>query len=146
MTRTENGRARDLERKGIEFIRYENRLHLKDLMAILGKMGITSVMIEGGSRLAFHALNDGVVDKVMYFIAPKIIGGRECYPAVGGDSFREIEDAIVLKNVTVKKTGGDILVEGYVRSSFSDEPGAGITGSTAGKRNPERSSPGRTLE
>jgi len=49
----------------------------------LGKMDITSVLIESGASLNSHALEDGIVDKVMFFIAPKIIGGKDSFPAVG---------------------------------------------------------------
>jgi diaminohydroxyphosphoribosylaminopyrimidine deaminase/5-amino-6-(5-phosphoribosylamino)uracil reductase len=114
VTKKETSRTRELEKKGIGIIRYADKLHLKNLMVTLGKMDITSVMIEGGSRLASHALDDSIVDKIMYFIAPKIIGGQKCYPAVGGDSFREIENAIAVKDITVKRIGEDILVEGYL--------------------------------
>ncbi|MDP3260874.1 MAG: bifunctional diaminohydroxyphosphoribosylaminopyrimidine deaminase/5-amino-6-(5-phosphoribosylamino)uracil reductase RibD, partial [Thermodesulfovibrionales bacterium] len=62
--------------KNIKIIEYDGeRVDLKWLMKKLGKMEITSVLIEGGSSLNSHALEHGIVDKVMFFIAPKIIGG-----------------------------------------------------------------------
>jgi diaminohydroxyphosphoribosylaminopyrimidine deaminase/5-amino-6-(5-phosphoribosylamino)uracil reductase len=62
-----------------------------------------------------HALEDGVVDKVIFFIAPVIIGGRESFPAVGGKTFRRLEDAYRIKNVRIKRIGEDLLIEGYLR-------------------------------
>lgn len=93
---------------------FKDKLELNWLMRKLSEMGITSVLIEGGSSLSAHALEDGIVDKVMFFIAPKIIGGKESYPAIGGKSFRRLEDAYRLKDVTARRTGDDILVEGYL--------------------------------
>ncbi|HXX58638.1 MAG TPA: bifunctional diaminohydroxyphosphoribosylaminopyrimidine deaminase/5-amino-6-(5-phosphoribosylamino)uracil reductase RibD [Thermodesulfovibrionales bacterium] len=104
-----------LAKKGITFIEYEGEmLDLAWLMDRLGEMGISSLIVEGGSSLNARALQDGIVDKVLFFIAPKIIGGKESFPAVGGRTFRRLEDAISLRDVRVKKLGADILVEGYL--------------------------------
>jgi diaminohydroxyphosphoribosylaminopyrimidine deaminase/5-amino-6-(5-phosphoribosylamino)uracil reductase len=51
----------------------------------------------------------------MIFVAPKMIGGRNSYPAVGGKTFRNLEDAYKLRDVNVTKVGDDILIEGYVQ-------------------------------
>ncbi|HHN64669.1 MAG TPA: riboflavin biosynthesis protein RibD, partial [Nitrospirae bacterium] len=75
---------------------------------------ITSVMIEGGSSLSAHALHDGVVDKVVFFIAPKIICGRDSYPATGGRACPSLEDAYRLRDLRVRRVGDDLMVEGYV--------------------------------
>ncbi len=72
------------------------------------------MLIEGGSSLNAHALSDGVVDKVMFFISPKIIGGKDSFPVVGGKSFRRLEEAYTLKDVSVRRFGEDILIEGYI--------------------------------
>jgi diaminohydroxyphosphoribosylaminopyrimidine deaminase/5-amino-6-(5-phosphoribosylamino)uracil reductase len=83
-------------------------------MLRLGERGITSLMIEGGASLSSHALEDGVVDKVMFFIAPKILGGKDSIPAVGGKGSHTLKDAYTLKDMTVRRTGEDLLVEGYL--------------------------------
>lgn len=104
-----------LSEKGIKIIEYEgNRVDLKWLMKKLGDMKITSVMIEGGSSLNAYALRDGVVDKVFFFIAPKIIGGKESITAVGGSFFRKLQDAYKICDIKVKKTGEDLMIEGYL--------------------------------
>ncbi|HMK48761.1 MAG TPA: bifunctional diaminohydroxyphosphoribosylaminopyrimidine deaminase/5-amino-6-(5-phosphoribosylamino)uracil reductase RibD [Thermodesulfovibrionales bacterium] len=95
---------------------YEGTLNLKWLLGKLGERHITSVLIEGGSSLNAHALSDGVVDKVMFFISPKIIGGKDSFPVVGGKTFRRLEEAYTLRDVSVRRVGGDILVEGYVNN------------------------------
>ena len=107
-------RVDEFRSKGIELLFYDGVLDLQWLMKRLGGMGVTSVMIEGGSSLSAHALEDGVVDKVIFFIAPKIVGGRDSYPAVGGKSCGALGNAYRLRDVRVKRLGEDILVEGYV--------------------------------
>ncbi len=107
-------KANILVNSGVKLVLFKEPLHLLWLMKQLGEMGVTSLMIEGGSSLNAHALEDGIVDKVMFFIAPKIIGGRESYPAVGGMSPRRLEEAYQLRHVSVRRLGGDMLVEGYL--------------------------------
>lgn len=100
----------------VHLIEYdEDRVHLQWLMKKLGEREITSVLIEAGSSLNAYALEDEIVDKVMFFIAPKIIGGRESFPAVGGRSFRKIEEAYLLKDMKVRRVGQDVLIEGYIQ-------------------------------
>ena len=70
-----------MREKGISFIKYQGEnLDLKWLMHELGKRAITSLLVEGGSSLSSNCLEAEIVDKVMFFIAPKIIGGREFIP------------------------------------------------------------------
>jgi diaminohydroxyphosphoribosylaminopyrimidine deaminase/5-amino-6-(5-phosphoribosylamino)uracil reductase len=109
-------KKKTLLEKNIKIVDYEGeRVDLNWLMKKLGETGITSVLIEGGSSLNSYALEDGIVDKVMFFIAPKIIGGKESFPCVGGKSFRKLPEAHQLKDITLKRIGEDILIEGYVK-------------------------------
>jgi len=104
-----------LQDKGIKFIEFEeDKADLRWLMSRLGEMGITSVMVEGGSSLNSYALNAGIVDKVMFFVSLKIIGGKHSYPAVGGKTFRRLDEAHSLKDVKVKWLEDDLLIEGYL--------------------------------
>jgi len=112
--RRSSKRLDELGGKGVKLLLYDKGLNLQWLMERLGRMDFTSVMIEGGSSLASHALEDGVVDKVVFFIAPKIIGGRDSYPAVGGRACASLAEAYRLRDVKVRTVGGDILVEGYI--------------------------------
>jgi diaminohydroxyphosphoribosylaminopyrimidine deaminase/5-amino-6-(5-phosphoribosylamino)uracil reductase len=114
VTKTQGNKLKYLIKTGVGPILFKDKLQLKWLMKRLGSMGISSVLIEGGSSLSAHALMEGVVDKVFYFIAPKIIGGKGSYPAVGGKTYRPLEKALRLKNMKVRRVGEDILVEGYL--------------------------------
>jgi len=86
---------------------------LNALMDALYGLGMDSILLEGGGELNASALRSGIVDKVMSFIAPKIIGGASARTPVGGPGTPLMDDAAVLKDVTVRRFGDDILVEGY---------------------------------
>jgi diaminohydroxyphosphoribosylaminopyrimidine deaminase/5-amino-6-(5-phosphoribosylamino)uracil reductase len=115
--KTEDRRQKEktLIDKGVKIIEYEGeRVDLKWLMKMLGESGITSVMIEGGASLNAYALWDGIVDKVVFFIAPKIIGGKGSVPAVGGNIFRRLEHAYKVSDIKIKRVGDDLMIEGYI--------------------------------
>lgn len=115
VTRTNDSRTNYLEKSGIKIIYFDEKLDLNWLIEKLGEMEITSVLIEGGSSLNSHALEDRIVDKVIFFIAPKIIGGRESFSAVGGKTFKKLEEAYRITNTKIRRLGEDFLIEGYVQ-------------------------------
>lgn len=101
--------------KGVKIIEYDGeRVDLKWLMKRLGELGITSVMIEGGSSINAYALQDRIVDKVFFFIAPKIIGGRRSIPAIGGNVSCSLENAYKVTDFKIKRVGSDLMIEGYI--------------------------------
>ncbi len=85
------------------------------LMDALGQRGITSLLIEGGGTTHASAFEAGVVDKVWFFIAPKIVGGRDAITPVEGAGAATMEEAIRLCEMTVRTVGEDLLVEAYVK-------------------------------
>ncbi|HWR59317.1 MAG TPA: bifunctional diaminohydroxyphosphoribosylaminopyrimidine deaminase/5-amino-6-(5-phosphoribosylamino)uracil reductase RibD [Thermodesulfovibrionales bacterium] len=101
-------------KSGCSIISFKDKLELNWLMERLVERQITCVMIEGGSSLNAHALEESIVDKVMFFIAPKIMGGRESFPAVGGRTSRNLAEAYRLRDVATRRVGDDLLVEGYL--------------------------------
>ncbi len=107
-----------LEREGVQVIVVENsprRVSLERLMDALGKRGILSVMIEGGAEINASALREGIVDKVLVFLAPILIGGKSTPTAVGGDGIESLGQALRLRDVRIERFDDDILVEGYIR-------------------------------
>jgi len=109
------GEIKKLQQKGINIIIAKTNkglVDLEDLMKQLGKHEITSIMIEGGSELNSSAIKEGVVDKILIFTAPKLIGNG--LGAIGNLGVDKINKAINLKNPVVKKIGNDILIEGYL--------------------------------
>lgn len=105
-------RAKRLMSEGVKIINYAGTLDLGWLLSELGSMGITSVLAEGGASFNWYCLDAEIVDKAVFFIAPKIIGGSKSLSCVGGKSYRCLEDAIVLKNFRSRKVGADIMIEG----------------------------------
>ncbi|MBI3013825.1 MAG: bifunctional diaminohydroxyphosphoribosylaminopyrimidine deaminase/5-amino-6-(5-phosphoribosylamino)uracil reductase RibD [Candidatus Tectomicrobia bacterium] len=114
------GRLRSLEEKGISVLILPSRGGRVDLSALvreLGRRTVSHLLIEGGGEVIGDALSMGVVDKMVFFIAPKILGGREAVPAVGGPELDRLAEARSLSDVMVERVGEDILVSGYFRPS-----------------------------
>ncbi|MQY52969.1 MAG: riboflavin biosynthesis protein RibD, partial [Firmicutes bacterium] len=122
---TQNGvdkkRIGNLEARGVEVLRIprwrkhpQRGLDLKYLMKKLAKRGVASILIEGGGKVNASALEMGLVDKVLFFIAPKIVGGENAITPVEGEGIDRIGKAIKLKDTKIRKFGDDILFEGYV--------------------------------
>ena len=72
-----------------------NRVNLNYLMRILGDIGIDSILLEGGSTLNYSALEEGIVDKVITFISPKIFGGTTGKTPVGGQGIEQDRKSVV---------------------------------------------------
>lgn len=90
-----------------------DRIDLRNLMQELGRKGIDSILLEGGSALAWSALEAGIVNKVQAYISPKIFGGAAKTPVAGrGIDFPD--DAIRLSKPKVRYFGEDILLESEV--------------------------------
>jgi diaminohydroxyphosphoribosylaminopyrimidine deaminase/5-amino-6-(5-phosphoribosylamino)uracil reductase len=92
---------------------YENRIDLNSLMDRLGDMGITSLLIEGGSRVIASALSQKIADQVIIFYAPKILGGNDATPAVNGTGPEKLTGAVQLKDISIKCFGDDVMIKGY---------------------------------
>ena len=110
-------KANRLKQMGVEIVTVKERngrIDLENLMSILGEMGIDSILIEGGGTLAFSCFEQGIVDKVIYYIAPKILGGASAKTSVEGDGFKEIADCTKLKDISVRMIDNDICVTAYV--------------------------------
>ncbi|MEJ2695805.1 MAG: bifunctional diaminohydroxyphosphoribosylaminopyrimidine deaminase/5-amino-6-(5-phosphoribosylamino)uracil reductase RibD [Candidatus Sulfobium sp.] len=104
-----------LREKNVQIVEYEGeKVDLPLLMKQLGRKGIISVLVEGGSSLNSYCLESGIVDKLMFFIAPKIIGGRASFTAVGGTAFRRLSEAHMIRDMKTRRVGDDILIEGYL--------------------------------
>jgi len=82
----------------------------------LGSMDVTSLLIEGGGELAASALQAGVVDKVEFHIAAKILGGKDSRTVIGGVNPSNLSESLMLEDVSTFKLGDDIAVTGYISS------------------------------
>lgn len=109
-------KCEQLKAQGVEILTLparERKVDLKALLKRLGERGITSVLVEGGGRLNYSMLEQGVVDKVFLFIAPIICGGKDAPTAFNGDGVARIEDAWRVGQIELKKFSQDLLIIGY---------------------------------
>src|SRR6266571_5571636 len=89
------------------------RGELSALAAELYSREIQSFLVECGPDLAFNAIRAGIIDKIVAFVAPKILGGREI-PAIGGEGIEKLSEAIPLKDFIVTRAGPDVVLTAYV--------------------------------
>ena len=89
------------------------QLNLNELMRKLGKAEIMSVLIEGGSKVAASALKSKIVDKLVFFYAPKIVGS-DGISMIGELGIPTIKKSIEIKDIRTKKIKDEIVVEGYL--------------------------------
>jgi len=104
-----------LHQKGVTILVLKPKkglVDLKELMKELVKSDIAHVMIEGGAELSGSAIKEGIVDKIMMFTAPKIIGNG--LGPINNLGIKTVNNAVNLKNVSTKEIGKDFLLEGYL--------------------------------
>ena len=116
------GRVERLAAAGVETVECagkDGRVDIGDLLSQLGRMGIDSVLVEGGSELDWSIVEAGLADEVYCFIAPKIIGGSLAKGPVGGSGFDRMAEALGLEIESVTRTGPDILVHAFPCNTLS---------------------------
>jgi diaminohydroxyphosphoribosylaminopyrimidine deaminase/5-amino-6-(5-phosphoribosylamino)uracil reductase len=110
-------KAARLEARGAQVLRVagrEGRVDLRELMRRLGEQGVQSVLLEGGSVLNAAALEAGIIDRVMIFVAPMLVGGSDAPGIFAGRGVAKIAEALRLVDVRVRRFGDDVLIEGEV--------------------------------
>jgi riboflavin synthase len=114
-------RRRKLEAKGVRVEVFEGasgRASLRATVEFLAREKYLSLMIEAGSRLNWSALESGVVDKIFFYYAPKILGGTLSLPVAGGAGRRRRDDAIVFREGDLTE-GASIAVNGVCLTATS---------------------------
>ncbi|MBN1914105.1 MAG: bifunctional diaminohydroxyphosphoribosylaminopyrimidine deaminase/5-amino-6-(5-phosphoribosylamino)uracil reductase RibD [Candidatus Omnitrophica bacterium] len=111
---TENRKILEAQAKILEVKEKAGQVDLKDMMRKLARLGITNILVEGGGTLIGSLFDEGLVDKILFFISPKIIGGKEAISSVMGKGIARVDKAIKLKEMKLKRFGEDLLVEGYI--------------------------------
>ena len=109
-----SARRKALEGKRVEILNSKcgkNGFQIKALLKELAKREMNSILIEGGSVLNASVFRAGVVDRVVAFISPILIGGSQAPGFLGGPGVLKVSDAIKLKNIEVIKIGEDLMVE-----------------------------------
>lgn len=89
-----------------------------ELLRRLGQRQVTSVLVEGGGTVLGTLFDQRLVDKVVAFVAPIIIGGKRSPSPVAGAGVERIADALRLKHVRVRQFGQDVAIIGYCEASY----------------------------
>lgn len=95
----------------------EGRVSLKDLVKELGHRDIASLMIEGGTEVNASALQAGIVDKIVWFVAPRLLGGKEVLGVIGGPSPLSLGEALIIRDLRCRQVGEDLMLEGYLEKA-----------------------------
>jgi diaminohydroxyphosphoribosylaminopyrimidine deaminase/5-amino-6-(5-phosphoribosylamino)uracil reductase len=106
-----------LEKKGVRIVESplkQGRIDLDKLMTRLGADRITSLLIEGGGEVFASALAAGIVDKIFFFYAPKILGGDDGAPICRGIGPERMDQCVHVRDMDVHRYGSDVLIEGYI--------------------------------
>ncbi len=90
----------------------EDTVDLKALLSVLAERNITSVLVEGGSQVNYSFAKAGLVDKYVFFTAPKLLLGCNT-PVFGGEGVNALADALNLRFDSVKRVGSDVMLEAY---------------------------------
>lgn len=110
--RAAKSKLQSLEKRGVKVKILGKYIKITPLLSYLGRIGISSVLVEGGSEIFGSFIDAKCIDKVYWFIAPKIIGGRDAIPSVGGSGAAKLKNALNLKDKQIQQMGEDILIEG----------------------------------
>jgi diaminohydroxyphosphoribosylaminopyrimidine deaminase/5-amino-6-(5-phosphoribosylamino)uracil reductase len=107
---------RDIEKPGVSIItcpEKDERIDMPALIETLGKMSITSILVEGGAGIMGSMIRDELIDKFYVFKAPKILGGDDGFPMAKGKGIAVMNQSIFLRDIEMKRFGDDILIIGY---------------------------------
>ncbi|MBN1282697.1 MAG: bifunctional diaminohydroxyphosphoribosylaminopyrimidine deaminase/5-amino-6-(5-phosphoribosylamino)uracil reductase RibD [Proteobacteria bacterium] len=119
--RAPRARADELRAMGHQVVETKTkggRVDMREALAALGRMGIASVLVEGGGSLISEMVGQGLVDRMAIFVAPKFLGtrGAELMP---GLLLRNMGEAIELEDVEIKALGDNVLIDGMLRRRCS---------------------------
>ncbi len=113
--REKKGRLTQIGVEVLELPEAEGLVDLGELLKVLGKRGIVTVLVEGGGKLLGSLFDHKLVDKVLAFISPIVIGGSQAKTAVGGNGVDSVVEALHLDRVNIRNFGDNILVSGYLK-------------------------------
>jgi diaminohydroxyphosphoribosylaminopyrimidine deaminase/5-amino-6-(5-phosphoribosylamino)uracil reductase len=105
------------EKRGVQVLvldSKEGRVNLKSCLSKLGEIGMMNLLVEGGSQVNGSFLDEGLIDKLLLFLSPRLIGDHQALGIFGGRGVFILPKAIVLKEIKTKRLGEDILLEGYL--------------------------------
>lgn len=108
-------KRKTLEKLGITVFEtsHSHEIDPREVVQILGDKGISSVLIEGGGNINASFLEHKLIDKVVLYIAPKLIGGKDAPTFLEGLGVKEMKDAVNLIDTDIFPIGNDFKFVGY---------------------------------
>jgi diaminohydroxyphosphoribosylaminopyrimidine deaminase/5-amino-6-(5-phosphoribosylamino)uracil reductase len=105
------------EKRGVQIFIFdskEGKVNLKTCLSKLGEIGMMSLLVEGGGQVNGSFLDEGLIDKLLLFLSPKMIGDQQAPGIFDGRGVSNLQEAIGLKEMKTRRVGEDILIEGYL--------------------------------
>ncbi len=112
-------RMEELEKRGVRILiinSKEGRVDLKPCLSKLGEMGMTSLLVEGGSHVNGSFLDEGLIDKLILFLSPRVIGDQQAPGIFDGRGVSTLQEAVGLRELKTKRVGEDVFLECYFES------------------------------
>ena len=112
-----------LEQAGVRVVQVEGSHARTDPEAVLRRLGeweITSLVVEGGSQLNWAMLSKQLVDKILFYYAPRILGGLEAVPLAGGPGYDRVSEAARVERISLHRFGPDFSLQGYLRDVYAE--------------------------
>jgi diaminohydroxyphosphoribosylaminopyrimidine deaminase/5-amino-6-(5-phosphoribosylamino)uracil reductase len=106
-----------LRRNGIDVLTLPSGaggVSLGDLCRQLGRLGIRSLLVEGGSAVNASFLRNKLIDRVVLYVAPLLLGGNDAKGVIGGAAPKQLRDSVSLDEVTIRRVGRDMVIEGDI--------------------------------
>ncbi len=118
-------REKALRAAGAEVLRTEadrrGRVSLGPLLRALGERGVRHVLVEGGGRVHGSFIREGLADRLLYFVAPVVVGDARAPGAISGLGALALQSLPRLSNVTHEVVGDDLLIQGYFKKPVWEE-------------------------
>jgi diaminohydroxyphosphoribosylaminopyrimidine deaminase/5-amino-6-(5-phosphoribosylamino)uracil reductase len=93
---------------------HRGALDWKPVLAVLGKKGVTHLLVEGGGEVAADAIFRGHVKEIYFFVAPLFVGGKHAVSSVGGDGISRLAEAVRVRDWNTERVGDDLLFHGFL--------------------------------
>ncbi|MBU4252835.1 MAG: bifunctional diaminohydroxyphosphoribosylaminopyrimidine deaminase/5-amino-6-(5-phosphoribosylamino)uracil reductase RibD [Candidatus Omnitrophica bacterium] len=112
---TENRKKLAAKARILEVKEKAGQINLRDALKKLAQLQISNIIVEGGGTLIGSLFDEKLVDKVLFFISPKIIGGKDAVSSVMGNGVKRVDQAVKLQDLKIRRFGEDLLVQARVK-------------------------------
>ena len=112
---TENRKKLSAKAKILEVKEKAGQINLRDALKKLAGLQISNIIVEGGGTLIGSLFDEKLVDKILFFISPKIIGGKDAVSSVMGNGIKRIDQAIKLRDLKIRRFDEELLIEAMVK-------------------------------